>query len=63
MFPGEHLTEAELADYLTHLFGGTGNEDGDDKGISLEEQLPEKISVSMFAKQLLGLDLGLGQEV
>jgi len=64
---GEHITEEELAEYLAHLFAAdNGNEDGGADGdegaresFSLEERLPESISISMFAKQLLGLDLSI----
>ena len=52
------MTEGELAEYLALLFG-TGEEEPRAE-LSLEDRLPEKISVSMFAKQLLGLDLSLG---
>eukprot|EP00111_Clytia_hemisphaerica_P022903 TCONS_00067430-protein len=50
---GEHLSEGELAEYLSSLFGGGA----DTENFSLEDCLPEKISISMFAKQLLGLEL------
>lgn len=51
---GEHITESELAEFLAHLFG---DDEEDDHPISLEERLPQSISLDMFAKQLLGFNL------
>lgn len=48
------MTEFELAEYLTLLLG-----DGNsiNEGKSLEDHLPENISLTLFASELLGLDM------
>lgn len=50
---GEHISEVELAECLTLLLGDDYN---NFEVKSLEEILPETISLSQFASQLLGLD-------
>ena len=58
MFSGEHLTETELAEYITLLLQSptdNDNEDDTQQQIpSIEETLPEKISVHTFTTQILG---------
>lgn len=54
---GEHITESELADCLGALFGYTS--DGVDveppeAAAQLEEQLPEEVTMQMFAQNVLG---------
>ena len=58
-FLGEHLTESELAEYMSVLLGGDpaneNEEDEESKIIKpLEDDLPEKITVDLFASEVLG---------
>lgn len=62
---GEHLTETELAEHITHLLQGSSDDDNND-GMSAQERglddiLPEKISARSFASEILGL--GVEEEV
>ncbi|XP_077995257.1 cilia- and flagella-associated protein 251-like [Glandiceps talaboti] len=59
---GEHMTETELAEYLTTLLGCNpeggsselGRYDPDHAGDVIEDELPENITADMFADEVLG---------
>ena len=59
LFPGEHITESELVEYLMTLLGFSENPEVDGAFTeSMEtalQQLPERISAPQFAEELLGL--------
>ena len=60
--PGEHMTEAELAEYMSTLLGisdlggsaETGTFDANNAEQLLRVHLPQKISAEQFADQVLG---------
>lgn len=64
-FLGEHLTEYELAEYLTTLLGfnneGGSSEqhefDASTAGDIIDQNLPLQIDASMFAREILGFAL------
>ena len=59
---GEHLTEAELAEYTSTLLGlaeasGSAESrkfDATDAGQLLEQSLPENVTSTIFASEILG---------
>ena len=62
-YSGEHLTEAELAEYMSTLLGLTEPSgsvesqsfDAKDAPSLLQENLPEEVTAEIFATRLLGL--------
>lgn len=61
-FSGEHMTEAELAEFMSTLLGlgelggsaETGTYDASNASQLLREHLPEDITADNFAAQVLG---------
>ncbi|XP_029426801.1 cilia- and flagella-associated protein 251 [Rhinatrema bivittatum] len=66
---GEHMTENELAEYLSTLLGANpeggslelGSYDLTDVSTFLEQQIPEEITAGMFATEILGLPIPASQ--
>ena len=65
LLPGEHMTEYELAEYLTTLLGfneeGGSSElhdfDPSTAGDIIEDNLPQDVTSDMFANELLGFNV------
>ncbi len=58
---GDHLTESELVECLMTLLGVSDNPEVEgsytvDPGTALEELLPQSLTVTHFAEELLGLE-------
>ena len=67
---GEHMTEQELADYVTMMLDGTGDDEFEDEVESsnealpiealelksLEDILPKTVNVENFASNILGFE-------
>ena len=65
IYSGEHMTEYELAEYLTTLMGfnaeGGSSElqpfDPTEAGDLIDQNLPHKVTGDMFANELLGFGM------
>ena len=63
-FLGEHLTEAELAEYMSTLLGLTEpggsieshSFDARNAPSLLQQHLPEEVTAQVFASEMLGLE-------